>query len=327
MKKVFYWEALNEAYKEEMRRDSRVITFGEDIAVSGGSFQVTQDLLEEFGPLRVRETPLSEVAIIGAAVGSSMTGLRPIAEIQFNDFMGVACDQIINQMAKLRYMSGGQFSLPLVVRAPMGGGLSAAAQHSQCLDGMFMSIPGLKIICPSTPYDAKGLFKSAVRDDNPVLLFEYLQLYYMKGEIPEEEYLVPIGKADIKREGKDLTIIAISEMVIKSLNVAEKFAKDGIEIEVVDVRTLCPIDFDTILNSVKKTNKVLVAYNGCRTNGSGTEIAARLADEAIEFLDAPVKRVASKDIPVPFAPNMETFAIPQEQNLIDAVNEILKKYL
>lgn len=322
MREILYREALNEALAEEMRRDENVIIFGEDIGISGGSFQVTEGLLKEFGPDRVKETPISEVAIVGGAIGASLCGLRPIAEISFNDFLGVAGDQIINQMAKIQYMSGGQLNAPLVVRMPMGAGLSAAAQHSQCLDGTFMSIPGLKIICPSTPYDAKGLLKSAIRDDNPVLFFEYLKLYNSKGEVPEEEYLIPIGEADIKREGKDLTIIAISEMVIKSLKVAEKMDKEGISIEVVDVRTLCPLDFETILSSVKKTGKVIVTYNGYKTNGSGTEIAARLADEAMEYLGAPVKRVASRDVPVPFAPNLETFVIPQEQDIIDAIKGI-----
>ena len=323
MKEVYYWEALNEAYKEEMRRDKNVITYGEDVAITDGSFLVTKGLLDEFGPERVRETPLSEVAIVGSSIGASIVGLRPVAEIQFNDFLGVAGDQIINQMAKLRYMSGGQINMPLVLRMPMGGGLQAAAQHSQCLDGTFMSIPGLKIICPSNPADAKGMFKSAIRDDNPVLLFEHIDLYNTKGLIPEGEYLIPIGKADIKKEGKDLTIVAVSDMVNKGLRVAEKFEKEGKSIEVVDVRSLCPLDFDTILNSVKKTGKVIVAYLSSKTNGSGTEIAARLADEAFEYLDAPVKRVAGKDVPIPFAPNMEAFVLPQEQDLIDSIIEIL----
>lgn len=260
---------------------------------------------------------------MGSAIGASIVGLRPIAEIQFNDFLGVAGDQIINQMAKLRYMSGGQIKMPLVLRMPMGGGLQAAAQHSQCLDGTFMSIPGLKIICPSNPADAKGMFKSAIRDDNPVLLFEHIDLYNTKGMIPDGEYLIPLGKADVKKKGKDLTIVAISDMVNKGLRVADKFEKEGKSIEIVDVRTLCPLDFETILNSVKKTGRVVVAYLSSKTNGSGTEIAARLADEAFEYLDAPIKRVAGKDVPIPFAPNMEAYVLPQEQDLIDAIKEIL----
>ncbi len=322
MRKITYREALNEAYKEEMRHDKNVITLGEDIGISGGNFQVTKDLLKEFGPDRVIETPISEVAIIGSTIGAALTGLRPIAEIGFNDFLLVAGDQIVNQMAKLRYMSGGQLKLPLVIRMPMGAGLSAAAQHSQCLHGLFMNIPGLKIACPSTPYDVKGLFKCAVRDDNPVLFFEYLKLYDTEGEVPEDEYIIPLGKADIKREGKDLTIIASSEMVIKSLNVAKKMEREGLNIEVVDLRTINPLDFELVLNSVKKTGKVIVAYNDHKTDGSGAEIAARIADEAFEFLDAPVKRVAAKDTPIPFEPRMEAYIIPQEQDLIDTIKSL-----
>lgn len=323
MREIFYKEALNEALAEEMRKDKNIILLGEDIGVSGGNFQVTKGLIKEFGPERVKDTPISEIAIVGGAIGAALCGLRPVAEIAFNNFLGVAGDQIINQMAKIRYMSGGQLNAPMVVRMPMGAGLSAAAQHSQCLDGTFMTIPGLKIICPSNPYDAKGLLRSAIRDNNPVMVFEYLKLYDLKGEVPEEEYFVPIGKADIKREGKDLTIVAISEMVIKSLKVAEKMYKEGIDIEVIDIRTLCPLDFETILSSVKKTGKVIVAYNGSKTSGSGTEIAARIADEAFEYLDAPVKRVASEDVPVPFAPNLETYVIPQEEDIFNAVKDIL----
>ena len=274
MRKITYREALNEAYKEEMRRDKTVVTFGEEIAEYGGAFAVSDGLLDEFGHDRVRATPISEAAIVGCAVGSSMVGLRPVAEIMFDDFIFCAADQVVNQLAKLRYMSGDQLKTPVVIRMAMGSGLSQAAQHAQCVMGMFMNVPGLKIVCPSTPYDAKGLLKAAIRDENPVLFFEHIMLYDIKGEVPEEEYLVPIGKSSIKKEGNDITIVAISEMVQKVLKVAEEFEKEGISIEVIDPVSLVPLDMDLIIESVKKTNNVIIAYNGAKTNGAGTEILA-----------------------------------------------------
>jgi len=323
MRQITYRESINEAYREELRNDNKVIIFGEDIAEHGGAFGVTKGLLDEFGPERVRNTPISETALAGAAIGSSIVGLRPIAEFMFDDFLPVAGDQIINQMAKLRYMSGGQLKLPLTLRMPMGGGLSQAAQHAQCLMGLFMNVPGLKIVCPSTPYDAKGIFKSAVRDDNPVLIFEHLMLYENKGEVPEEEYFVPIGKADIKRNGKDISIVAISEMVIKSLNVAKKMEEKGISIEVIDPISLVPLDMETIINSVKKTGKVIVAYNGPISSGAGTEIVARISNFAFEYLDSPIYRVAEKDAPIPFSPVLERYVLPQEADIERAVKEAL----
>jgi len=323
MRKISYREALNEAIREEMRNDNNVVLVGEDIAEHGGAFGVTKGLLDEFGPGRVKNTPISEEAIAGIAVGSSLVGVRPIIEFMFDDFLPVAGDQIINQMPKLRYMTGGQLTLPITVRMPMGGGLSQAAQHAQCLYGMYMNIPGLKIACPSTPYDAKGILKAAIRDNNPTLVFEHLMLYENKGDVPEEEYFVPFGKADVKRTGKDITIVAISEMVIKSLKVAELVAKEGISVEVIDPISLVPLDIDTILNSVKKTRKVIIAHNGPKSSGAGAEIVARICENAVEYLDAPIYRIAEKDCPIPFAPALEKFVLPQESDILDAIRRIV----
>lgn len=322
MREITYREAINEALKEEMRKDDKVVVFGEDIAEHGGAFQVTKGLLKEFGSDRVKNTPISEIAIIGTAIGSSAVGLRPVAELMFDDFIFIAGDQIVNQMAKLRYMTGGQIKLPLVVRMPMGAGLSQAAQHAQCAMGMFMNVPGLKIVCPSTPYDAKGILKSAIRDNNPVLVFEHCMLYDNKGEVPEEEYYIPIGKSSIKREGKDITIVAISQMVSKSLNVAKRMEKNGVDIEVVDPISLVPLDIETIINSVKKTGNVIVVYNGPISNGAGTEIVARINELAFEYLDNPIYRVAEKDCPIPFSPVLESYIIPQEEDIIEAIGKI-----
>lgn len=324
MRKITYKEALREAMREEMLNDENVFICGEDVAVHGGAFFVTTDLLKEFGPERVLDTPISEVAIVGLATGSSILGLRPVAEIMFNDFLCVAMDQLVNQMSKMRYMSGGQLILPLVIRTAMGAGLSAAAQHSQCLASIFTHIPGIKIIIPSTPYDAKGLLKSAIRDNNPVMCFEPLLLYSKTGEVPENEYTIPLGQADIKREGKDVTIIATGLMVQKALSAAEKLQDHDVDSEVIDPRSLIPLDFETILKSVKKTGRVVVAYSGNKTNGIGAEIAARLAEEGFQYLEKPVFRVAGRDTPIPFAPNLEKYVIPQEQDIYDAVMNVME---
>lgn len=324
MRKITYREALNEAYKEEMRRDKTVVTFGEEIAEYGGAFAVSDGLLDEFGHDRVRATPISEAAIVGCAIGSSMVGLRPVAELMFDDFIFCAADQVVNQLAKLRYMSGDQLKTPVVIRMAMGSGLSQAAQHAQCVMGMFMNVPGLKIVCPSTPYDAKGLLKAAIRDENPVLFFEHIMLYDIKGEVPEEEYLVPIGKSSIKKEGNDITIVAISEMVQKVLKVAEEFEKEGISIEVIDPVSLVPLDMDLIIKSVKKTNNVIIAYNGAKTNGAGTEILARINETCLEYLDGPIYRIAEKDCPIPFAPVLEKMVIPNEEDIIEVVRKVIK---
>lgn len=323
MRTITYREALREALTEEMERDHNVVLIGEDIGIHDGPFQVTAGLFKKFGGDRVRNTPISEVAIAGASIGAAAVGLRPVAEFMFDDFLFVAGDQIVNQMAKLRYMSGGQVTLPLVIRMPMGAGLSQAAQHAQCVMGMFMNVPGLKLICPTTPYDAKGTLKASIRDNSPVLFFEHLTYYDSKGEVPEGDYIVPLGKASIKKEGKDITIIAITEMVKKSLNVANRLEEKGISIEVIDPISLVPLDMETIIRSVKKTNKVIVAYNGPKTNGAGTEISARLNEEAFEYLDAPIYRIAEKDCPIPFSPKLEAVVLPQEKDIEDAVQKLI----
>jgi len=322
---ITYRQALNQAITEEMEKDDKVYIIGEEIGKTlGGSFFVTKGLEERFGPERVRSTPISEVAIIGTAIGSAATGLRPIAEIMFNDFIFVAADQVVNQMAKLRYMTGGQVKLPITLRMAMGSASkSQAAHHAQCVMGMFMNVPGLKIVGPSNPYDAKGILKSAIRDNNPVLVFEHIALYNEKGEVPDEDYCIPIGKADVKRNGKDITIIAISNMVNKSLAAARKMEERGIDIEVIDPISLVPLDNETIINSVKKTGKVIIASNGPISNGPGTEILARINDFAFEFLDAPIIRIGDKDSPIPFSQVLENYIIPQEEDIIKAVEQLI----
>ncbi len=325
MRTITYREALREALEEEMKADEDIVLIGEDIAVHDGPFQVTSGLLKKFGGDRVRNTPISEVAIVGAAIGAAAAGIRPVAELMFDDFLFVAGDQIVNQMAKLTYMTGGQIKLPLVIRMPMGAGLSQAAQHAQCVMGMFMNVPGLKLVCPTTPYDAKGTLKASIRDNSPVLFFEHLSYYDTKGEVPEDDYIVPLGKASIQKEGKDITIIAVAEMVSKSINVANRLEKKGISIEVIDPISLVPLDMDTIIDSVKKTNKVIIAYNGPKTNGAGTEISARLSEYAFDYLEAPIYRIAEKDCPIPFSPKLEEVIIPQEKDIEEAVEKLLDK--
>jgi acetoin:2,6-dichlorophenolindophenol oxidoreductase subunit beta len=325
MREITYSKAINEALKEEMRLDDKIVFIGEDVSdeTLGGVFGASNGLFNEFGGKRVKNTPISETAIIGAAIGSAAVGLRPIAELMFDDFIFVAGDQVVNHLAKLRYMTGGQINLPVTIRMPMGG-FSQAAQHSQCLAGMFMNVPGLKIVCPSTPYIAKGILKSAIRDNNPVLVFEYTTLYDIKGEVPEEEYLLPLGKSQIHRNGKDITLVAVSYMVKKSLNVARKMENEGIDIEVIDPISLVPLDMETIINSVKKTGRLIVAYNGPISNGAGTEIVARISNLAYEYLKCPIYRVAEKDYPIPFSPVLEKFIVPQEEDIIEAIRAALK---
>lgn len=324
MREITYAEAVREAMSEEMRRDKRVFFMGEDIGVYGGAFGVSVGMIEEFGPERVRDTPISEAAIAGAAAGAAVTGSRPIAEIQFSDFLSIALDQIGNQAAKMRYMFGGKAQLPLVVRAPEGSGTGAAAQHSQSQEAIFCHIPGLKIVVPSTPYDAKGLLKTAIRDNNPVIFFEQKLLYRKKGPVPEEEYLVPFGQADVKREGSDLTIVTWGRMVGMCLEVAEKLAAEGIGVEVVDPRTLVPLDTEAIVKSVKKTGRLVIVHEAVQTGGFGGEIAARVADsEAFFHLDAPIRRVAGYDIPIPYNPNLERNAVPTPERIEKAVRDLL----
>ncbi|HVP27320.1 MAG TPA: alpha-ketoacid dehydrogenase subunit beta [Candidatus Bathyarchaeia archaeon] len=324
MRKITFKEALREALKEEMRRDPTVFLLGEDIGrYWGGAFKVTEGLAAEFGDERVRDTPISESAIVGTAVGAAMTGMRPVAEIMFGDLTALAMDQIANQAAKIRYMFGGQVSAPLVIRTPFGAGVNIASHHSQSLEAWFMHVPGLQVAVPSTAYDAKGLLKTAVRGSNPVFFCEHKLLYPLVGEVPEEEYVVPFGVADVKREGADVTVVATSYMVHKTLNAAKELEKEGVSVEVVDPRTLVPLDKEKIVKSVKKTGRVVVVTEDCKTAGVSAEIAAVVAEEALDYLDAPVKRVAEPDTPIPFSPTLEQHVIPDEKAIIKAVEAVV----
>ena len=326
MREITYAEAIREAMSEEMRRDENVIFIGEDIGVYGGAFGVSVGMLEEFGPRRVKDTPISEAAIAGVAVGAAATGLRPIAEIMFMDFVTLAMDQIVNQGAKMRYMFGGKAKVPMVMRFPAGSGTGATAQHSQSLEAWLCHVPGLKVVAPSTPADAKGLLKAAIRDDNPVMFIEQKLLYRKKGPIPDGEYLTELGKADIKREGKDVTVIVYGRMLERVLNVAEEAAKDGIEIEVVDPMTLAPLDKETIIESVRKTGRAIVVHEACKTGGFGGEIAAMIAEsDAFDFLDAPILRVAGLDTPVPYNPELEKAIVPGEAQIKEAVYQVMNR--
>ncbi|MEM3536273.1 MAG: alpha-ketoacid dehydrogenase subunit beta [Candidatus Bathyarchaeia archaeon] len=324
MRKITYREALKEALREEMRRDATVFLLGEDIGrYWGGAFKVTDGLAEEFGDERVRDTPISESAIIGTAVGAAITGMRPVAEIMFGDLTALAMDQIANQAAKIRYMFGGQAKCPMVIRTPFGAGVNIASHHSQSLEAWFMHVPGLQVAVPSTPYDAKGLLKTAIRGDNPVLFCEHKLLYPVEGEVPEEEYTVLFGVADVKREGADATVVAMLYMVHKALNAAVELEKEGISIEVIDPRTLTPLDKSAVIKSVKKTGRLVIVSEDCKTAGVSAEIAAVVAEEAVDYLDAPIKRVAEPDTPIPFSPPLEQYVIPNEKAIIKAVKEVV----
>jgi pyruvate dehydrogenase E1 component beta subunit len=323
MRKLTIRAAINEALRQEMKRDPDVYVLGEDVGVFGGCFGVTAGLIDEFGPERVIDTPITESAIVGSAVGAAATGLRPVAELMFMDFVGVTLDQIFNQAAKMRYMFGGKATIPMVIRTACGAGGSAAAQHSQSLEAWFMHVPGLKVVAPSTSYDAKGLLVSSIRDDNPVIFVEHKFIYDMEGEVPEDLYTVPLGKADVKREGSDVTVIATMAMVHKALEAAEELSKEGVSVEVVDPRTLQPLDNETIIESIKKTHKVVIVHEAVKFAGPGAEIAAMIADEAFDYLDAPVKRVAAPFTPVPFSPVLEKEYIPGKEKIIAAVREVV----
>jgi pyruvate dehydrogenase E1 component beta subunit len=322
MTQMTYAEAIRDGMRVEMRRDPNVYLAGEDVAQFGGCFGVTAGLYDEFGPKRVMNTPISEAAIVGHAVGAAAAGLRPIAEIMFVDFMGCCMDELFNQAAKMRYMFGGKARVPMVVRTPCGAGMGAAAQHSQCVESWFTHIPGVKTVMPATPADAKGLMIAAIRDDNPVMYIEHKQLLQFPGEVPEGEYVVPLGKADIKRTGSDITIVAWSWMIHKALAAAEELEKKGISAEIVDPRTLVPLDKDAILKSVAKTGKLLIVHEEVKTSGFGGEIAALVAEEGFDYLDAPIKRVTAPDTPIPFNPILENAFIPSEEKIIKAVEEL-----
>jgi len=325
MPKMTFGQALNDALRLELERDPNVYVAGEDVGVYGGIFGVTAGLLDRFTAKRVRDTPITESAIIGTAVGAAACGLRPVVELMFVDFIGVAMDQLYNQAAKMKYMFGGKAQLPLVIRAACGAGISAAAQHSQCLEAWFMHVPGLKVVMPSTPYDAKGLLISSIRDNNPVVFLEHKMLYEMEGEVAEGDYTIPLGVAQIKREGKDVTIVATAQMVHVSLGAAEKLAAEGISVEVLDPRTLSPLDEEAILQSVRKTHRLVIVHEEVKFAGSGAEIAALAAEKAFDYLDAPIIRVAAPFTPVPFSPALEKEFIPSEEKVIQAVRTVMGK--
>jgi len=322
MRKISFGEALREALQEEMRRDETVFVLGEDIALHGGDFGVTKGLLNEFGEKRVRDTPISETAIVGLSLGAASVGMRPVAEIMFSDFLGVCMDQILNQVSKMRYMSGGQVKTPVVIRTAFGAGISAGPQHSQSPEAFFVHIPGLQVVMPSTPYDAKGLLKTAIRNDNAVIFFEHKLLYGVKGDVPEQEYLIGFGEADTKRNGTDVTIVATGLMVKEALAAAETLEKDGLTAEVIDPRTLVPLDEKTLINSVKKTGRAVVVHEAWKRSGFGAEIAAMIMEEAMDYLDAPVKRVGALNVPTPFSPALEKYVVPNENDIVKAVKEI-----
>ena len=323
VREILYREAIIEAMAEEMARDKDVFLLGEDIAQFGGSYKTTVGLLERFGPERVRNTPISEQGIVGAALGAALMGLRPVAELMYIDFSAVAMDQIVNQVAKVRYMFGGKARTALVIRTQGGAGRSSAAQHAQSLEAWFVHVPGLKVVMPSSPRDAKGLLKSAIRDDDPVFFIEHKLLYLQKGPVPEEDYTIPLGVAEVKREGRDATIVATSSMVPKSLQAAEELAKEGVSCEVVDPRTLFPLDKETILASIRKTGRLVITHEAVKRCGWGAEMAALAAEEAFDYLDAPLVRVCGKETPIPYSPKLEKLFIPQTEDIIAGVRKAL----
>ncbi len=323
MRDLAYRDALNEALHEEMARDERVCVLGEDVGKYGGVLQVTRGLYDRFGPKRVRDTPISEAGFTGIGVGAAMTGLRPVVELMYIDFTALAMDQIVNQAAKAHYMFGGKASVPLVIRTQGGGGRGNAAQHSQSLEMWYVHTPGLIVVQPSTPYDAKGLLKAAIRNENPVVFIEHKLLYNTTGPVPEEEYVLPIGVADVKRAGKDVTIVATSRMVLLALEAAQKLAAEGIDAEVIDPRTLKPLDTATIVKSVEKTGRLVVVNEGCLTGGFTAEVAARIQREAFDWLDAPIVQVAAEDVPLPYAGVLELEAIPSVDDIIKGAKEAL----
>ncbi|NMC80358.1 MAG: alpha-ketoacid dehydrogenase subunit beta [Chloroflexi bacterium] len=319
MREISYREAIREAISEAMRRDQAVFLMGEDVGTFGGVWGVSEGMLAEFGEERVRDTPISEAVIIGAGLGSAMMGMRPIVEIMFGDFMMCAGDQIVNQVAKARFMSGGKARVPLTIRVATGSPGSAAAQHSQSAESWFMNVPGLKIVVPATPADAKGLLVTAIRGEDPVIFLEHKMLYDVKGPVPEgEDFAIPFGKANVVAEGKDLTIITVGAMIQKALQARETLAKENIQAEVIDVRTLVPLDTATLVESVAKTNRVLIAHEAHERSGPGAEIAAVLASEAVEYLDGPIVRVAAKNVPIPYSPVLENYVLPSTEDIVSA---------
>jgi len=317
-------EAISQALWEEMERDPQVFIMGQEVGVWGGTYAVTKGFLDHFGPERVRDTPIAEAAIVGGAIGAAMNGMRPVAELMTINFAFVAMDHIVNEAAKLHYMFGGQFRLPLVIRTPGGGGRQLAATHSQTPDAIFAHFPGLKVVAPGTPADAKGLLKSAIRSDDPILFIENATVYQQRGEVPDGEYTVPIGKSVVQREGKHVTLVTYSKMVNYCMQAAAQLAKEGIEAEIVDLRSLRPLDMEPVIASFKKTNRAVIAEEGWKSYGVGSEVAARIYEEAFDYLDAPIRRVAQKEVPLPYNSRLEQLALPQVEDIIAAVREVLK---
>ena len=327
-RELTYAEAIREALAQAMEADPRVFLFGEDVGVYGGAFGVSGDLVHRFGKERVIDTPISELGLAGAAVGAALTGMRPVLEIQFSDFITLAMEQVVNQAAKIRFMFGGKASVPLVVRLPGGSGTGAAAQHSQSLEAWFAHVPGLKVVQPSTPHDVKGLLLAAIDDPNPVLIFEHRLLYKTRGVVPQAAYRVPIGRAVVRRPGRDVTIVAASIMALRAAAAAERLAADGIDAEVIDLRSLRPIDLPTIAASVTRTHRLLIVYEGVKTMGIGAEIAAQVAEsEAFDCLDAPIARLGGADSPIPYNPVLERAAVPQEDDIVAAARRLVRQGL
>lgn len=318
-------QAIREALREELLRDERVYLTGEDIGVYGGAFGVTAGLVEEFGPERIRETPISEAAIVGTSIGAALLGMRPVAEIMFSDFMTLTMDQLVNQGAKMRYMFGGKAKVPVVIRTPGGSGTGAAAQHCQSLEAWYAHVPGLLVAMPSTPGEAKGLLKTAIRDDNPVVFLEHKFLYRAKGDVPEGECLIPFGKADVKRRGSDVTVVATSMMVHKALSAAEALEKRGVSVEVIDPRTLVPLDIEAIVASVARTGRLAVVHEAVKRGGFGGEIVSQVVDsDAFYYLEAPIKRICGHNVPIPYNPVLEKHAVPTEEAIIQGVLDLLR---
>jgi pyruvate dehydrogenase E1 component beta subunit len=323
MARITVREAISQALWEEMEADQRVFIMGEEVGVWGGTYAVTKGFYDHFGPKRVKDTPIAEAAIVGGAIGAALTGTRPVAELMTINFAFSAMDHIVNEAAKLHYMFGGQFTLPLVIRAVGGGGRQLGATHSQTPDAVFAHFPGLKVVAPGTPADAKGLLKAAIRSDDPILFIEHATLYQTRGEVPDGDFVIPIGKSTIQRPGKDVTIVTYSKMLEISQKAAEQLAAEGIEAEIVDLRTLRPLDMEPVIESVKKTNRAVVVEEGWKSFGVGSEVASRIYEEAFDHLDAPVKRVAQLEVPLPYNRNLEQLALPNPEWVVKAVKEVL----
>ncbi|NMC54786.1 MAG: alpha-ketoacid dehydrogenase subunit beta [Chloroflexi bacterium] len=323
MARITMREAISQALWEEMERDPKVFIMGEEVGVWGGTYAVTKGFYDHFGPERVRDTPIAETAIIGAGIGAALTGLRPVTELMTINFAFSAMDHIVNEAAKLHYMFGGQFVLPMVIRTVGGGGRQLGATHSQTPDAVFAHFPGLKVVAPGTPADAKGLLKAAIRSDDPVFFIEHATLYQTRGEVPDGDYIVPIGKSTVQRPGKDVTIVTYSKMLQVSMQAADELSKEGIEVEIVDLRSLRPLDMDPVLESFKKTNRAVVVEEGWRSFGVGSEIVSRIYEEAFDYVDAPIKRVAQAEVPLPYNRKLEQMALPQVADVVKAVKEVL----